>query len=210
MITKQIFREEVKQLLLEQMAQGNIEPGERISLPGLAKEIDVSVTPIREALTQLTESGLITYIANRGFFVTKLTKTEAEDIYEAIAILEGEAIKKSNFSEKQLNELLQINEKFIVEQNAMKRLKLDMNFHQKLTEQFKNQFIIKTIEDIRIRLFIYEHKFMQTESLEASYAMHNSIINYLKVGAINDAIKILISNWELSIHHILSHYNSKM
>ena len=68
MLKKIIFKNEVKEILLGHILQGNVNPGERISLPKVASELEVSVTPIREALTQLSETGIVNYIANRGFF----------------------------------------------------------------------------------------------------------------------------------------------
>ena len=97
MIIKHILRNQVKEILLDQMIKGKVKPGKRISLPSFAEELSVSVTPIREALTQLTESGIITYISNRGFFVTDLNEKEASEIYEVISLLEGQAIKKICF-----------------------------------------------------------------------------------------------------------------
>ena len=73
MIQKYIFRDAIKDVLLNFMLENSIKPGERISLAAIAKKLDVSVTPIREALTQLSETGIVTYKANRGFFVTELS-----------------------------------------------------------------------------------------------------------------------------------------
>ena len=94
MLKKIIFKDEVKKILLEHILTGNIKPGERISLPTIAKELELSVTPIREALTQLSETGIVTYIANRGFFVIELSIREAKEIYDLMAVLEGNAVKK--------------------------------------------------------------------------------------------------------------------
>jgi len=74
MIQKNIFRNAIKDILLNFMLENKAKPGERISLAALAKELDVSVTPIREALTQLAETGIVTYKANKGFYVTELNR----------------------------------------------------------------------------------------------------------------------------------------
>lgn len=210
MITKHIFRNTIKEILLNHMTDGNIRPGERLSLPGLAKELDVSVTPIREALTQLSETGIITYIPNRGFFVTELNEKEATHIYEAIAVLECAAVAKSNYSSKTLSKLTAINESFKQAKSPKEQLLLDRSFHQLLIEPYSNEYLKKTIEDIRIRVFMYELEFMDTTDGEASYQMHHKIIEAIRDNRINEATTILESNWSLSIEHILSNHQAQL
>lgn len=209
MLTKNIFRTEVKEIILDYMVKGTVRPGERLSLPTISATLDVSVTPIREALTQLTETGIVTYKANRGFFVTELSKQEASEIYEAIALLEGEAVKKSSFTEKQLLELQEINTAFSKTESPKRKLRLDRKFHQKLIENYENQYVQKIIEDIRIRIFIYELEFMMATPASESAAMHDEIILMLQTGKKSSAVKKLKANWDLSINHIINIYQSK-
>ncbi|GEM_PF-2144647 len=209
MITKTIFRTEVKNILLEYMLAGSISPGKRLSLAKIARDLDVSVTPIREALTQLSETGLVTYKANRGFFVTDLSEKEAIEIYELIAILEGTAIKNTDYKAEQLADLQDINRKFKAAKNSKEKLRLDRNFHQKLIEGYSNTYAQKLIEDIRIRVFIYEFEFMNIQADSASADMHDRIIETLLANKKSSAIKELESNWEISIHHIVKSYKKK-
>lgn len=209
MLVKNIFRTEIRELLLEQMVLGDLKPGDRISLPAFAKELEVSVTPVREALTQLTETGMLTYIANRGFFVTQLTESEARDIYDMIALLESDAMERSFFSAKQILELRALNLQFRSAKEAIEKLRLDMDFHQKLTENYPNQYALKIIENLRVRIFIYEHAFMSTEPVEDSADMHDDIISSLQAGEIDRAIEQLKANWQISVHHILQFYHSQ-
>lgn len=209
MITKITFRKEIKHLLLDEMIKGKIEPGHRISLPTLANKLEISVTPIREALTQLTETGLVTYIPNRGFFVTELTENEALDIYDAIALLESDAIKKSEYSKLKIEILKKINNQFKKENNPANRLSLDIKFHKELTNGYTNSYLLKTLEDLRIRVFIYEHNFMTKDSVEESAKMHQDIINQIENGQMEKASALVVSNWKISIDHILSYYKSK-
>ena len=94
MLQKLILRQEVKEMLLGYICTDRIKPGQRLSLPDLARDLGVSATPIREALTQLSESGIVRYIANRGFFVAELSREEAAEIYQLMATLECEAIRR--------------------------------------------------------------------------------------------------------------------
>ncbi|NND79179.1 MAG: GntR family transcriptional regulator, partial [Maribacter sp.] len=93
MISKIILRDQVRSHLLDQMTNGLLEPGKTINLAALARKLDVSVTPIREALTQLQQSKLIKAIPNRGFIIAELNYLEAKDLYELVADLEVLALE---------------------------------------------------------------------------------------------------------------------
>jgi DNA-binding GntR family transcriptional regulator len=66
---------------------GAFRPGERVNENRLAGELGVSRGPIREACRGLVESGLLTVIVNRGFFVRAVTQQDAKDVYDVRATL---------------------------------------------------------------------------------------------------------------------------
>ena len=140
--------------------------------------------------------------------MTELSSKEASEIFEIIAVLECKAIEKTTFTAKQLKELKQINKAFKNASNTASKLQLDMQFHQKLIENYSNSYLKKIIENIRTRIFIYEHHFMVTEPVETSAQMHDHIIEALKLGNKKEAIKTLNANWNLSIHNIIKTYNT--
>jgi DNA-binding GntR family transcriptional regulator len=184
------------------MLNGKIKPNERLSLPEIASELEISVTPIREALMQLTEIGIVTYIANRGFFVAALSESEAIENYQIIALLESQAVKNSIYTAELIGELKEINERFKDESRNAERIYYDKLFHQKLIENYSNQSAKKIIEDIRVKISIYELKFMEMQTSDESYLMHRNIIQHLQKNNYSEAIEELNSNWEISIAHI--------
>jgi len=202
MIQKLIFKNEVKEILLDYILKGDVKPGDRLSLPSIAEVLDVSVTPIREALTQLSETGIVTYIANRGFFVTELSVKQAKEIYELMMILEGNAVEKSTFDKVQLSELVQINKNLIKATKAIDILKFDREFHQKLIENYDNVSAIKIIETLRVRISLYEYAFWSEEQKQDSIDMHNDIIKALKANKVSTAVNLVKKNWLLSEHAI--------
>lgn len=204
MLQKLIFKNEVKEILLDHILTGQVKPGERLSLPSIAKELKVSVTPIREALTQLSETGIVTYVANRGFFLTALSAQEAQEIYELMILLEGNAVKQSAFDKKQLEDLIQINTALAKAQNAIDILKFDRQFHQKLIENYSNISAIKIIETLRVRISLYEYAFWNELQKMESIKMHNDIINCLQSNDLNTAIVLVEQNWMISVEHIIN------
>lgn len=203
MLKKIIFKDEVKKILLEYILIGSIKPGERISLPKIARELDLSVTPIREALTQLSETGIVIYIANRGFFLTELSIKEAKEVYDLMALMEGYAVKNSVFNQKQIEELRVINSTFIDAKNALEMLDYDRLFHQKLIENYTNESAVKIIEDLRVRISLYDYAFWNIDQKMTSIAMHEKIINLLVANDIESAVNLIRDNWIQGVQYII-------
>lgn len=201
---KLIFKNEIREVLLKHILTGQYRPGERLSLPGIAKELEVSVTPIREALTQLSETGIINYVANRGFFLSELSGDEAQEIYELMAVLECNALKKSSFTVEQLDELIEINAKLSKATDSIDILELDREFHQKLLENYTNNYALKIIVSLRVQISLYELAFWNNLNNEGSVQMHDEIIQSIKAGDLSSAMNHLEENWMISIKHILS------
>jgi DNA-binding GntR family transcriptional regulator len=66
-----------------------IAPGARANIDELARELDVSGTPVREALARLESEGLVSRLPRRGYRVTKLlTRKQVEEVYGLRLLLE--------------------------------------------------------------------------------------------------------------------------
>ncbi|MEM6524020.1 MAG: GntR family transcriptional regulator [Bacteroidota bacterium] len=200
---KLIFKDEIREILLSHIASGQYKPGERLSLPSIAHELEVSVTPIREALTQLSETGIVNYIANRGFFLSELSAEEAQEIYELMAVLECTAIEKSKFSDLQLSDLININSKFAKAKKAIDILELDRQFHQKLIENYQNNAALKIIGSLRVQISLYEYAFWNDLHKDTSIKMHDDIIQHIKNDDLSAAVRLLEENWMISVAHII-------
>ena len=204
MLKKTIFKNEVKKILLDHILTGNIKPGERISLPAIARELELSVTPIREALTQLSETGMVIYIANRGFFVMELSLKEANELYELMAVLESNAVKNSSYSTQQIQELRAINADFIKAENALDMLNYDRLFHQKLIENYTNESAVKIIENLRVRISLYDYAFWNKDQKMLSTAMHEKILSLLSSDDIPSAVTLVEDNWIQGVQFIIN------
>ncbi|UYV38106.1 GntR family transcriptional regulator [Rhodobacteraceae bacterium D3-12] len=81
--------EEVTNILREHIMSGQIHPGERLQQERLARGLGVSRTPLRTALSNLANEGLLQYEANRGYTVREFDRKDIIDGYAARAVLEG-------------------------------------------------------------------------------------------------------------------------
>jgi DNA-binding GntR family transcriptional regulator len=206
MIIKTSYRDQVREHLQNQMLAGNLHAGQTLSLAGLARELEVSVTPIREALTQLEQAKIITSIPNRGFIISEIEAKEAKDIYELIANLESLALENSTFSAKDLEDLENAQKRFGGARTAIERVKADLGFHEILTRNYDNSFAQQIIRDLKTRIFFYEKSYMEdADFTDVSDDQHLEIIELLKTGEQKNAAEIIKKNWLIILKFIQKH-----
>jgi DNA-binding GntR family transcriptional regulator len=210
MIAKTSYRDQVREHLQNQILLGKLDAGQTLSLAGLARELDVSVTPIREALTQLEQAKIITSIPNRGFVISDIDAKEAKNIYELIATLEALALENSEFSGKDLSNLEKAQKKFTSAKTAIEKVKTDLDFHECLTRNYDNPFAQQIIRDLKTRIFFYEKSYMEdVEFSEESDDQHLEIIELLRKGELKQAANIIKKNWLIILKYIQKHLENK-
>lgn len=96
-ITKPVrLGSEVYDVILKKLMSLDIGPGERIGVDGLARELGVSQTPIREALSQLEIQGLVVKVHMAGYRAApQLTRKQFDDLCELRLLLEPPAAAKA-------------------------------------------------------------------------------------------------------------------
>ncbi|MGB5370225.1 MAG: GntR family transcriptional regulator [Flavobacteriaceae bacterium] len=198
MITKTIFRDQVREYLLQQMREGKLNAGQSVNLAALARQLNVSVTPIREALTQLQQSQVIEAIPNRGFFIKELSHVEAKNLYEIVAQLEVLALEESTFDKETISKLRIQQQLIQTAEEPLDRINAYMNFHQQLTKNYKNTVAQQILNDLRTRVFLYEKAFMSDESFYFnSDNQHEAIISAIEDDNVPSAALVLKMNWFL-------------
>lgn len=203
MLVKTSFRDQVREFLLSEMKKGNLEEGQTINLAALARKLNVSVTPIREALSQLQQSRIITAIPNRGFIISELSLKEAKDLYELVADLEVLAIENSEFDIDSIAELKEQQIVFKSAEDTVARINAKLGFHRLLTKNYGNSLAQHILEDLKIRIFFYEREFMADDLLYSqSDNQHDAIISAIEDDNIPTASLVLKMNWMLILDYI--------
>jgi DNA-binding GntR family transcriptional regulator len=87
--SRQVLADGVYEQIRALIMNHGIAPGARANIDELARELDVSGTPVREALARLESEGLVSRLPLRGYRVTELlTRKEVEDVYGLRLLLE--------------------------------------------------------------------------------------------------------------------------
>ena len=83
------LHDQVAQQLRDMIFSGELTPGSFVDEAGLCEKLEISRTPLREALKVLTAEGLIRHEPRRGSFVNEVTEQDLDEIFPVIALLEG-------------------------------------------------------------------------------------------------------------------------
>src|SRR6266851_9332257 len=89
----------------EQLLDGTLSEGTRLTEELLATQLGISKSPVREALNRLEAEGLICIESRRGAYVRQFSMKEIRDLYELREILEVHSIDAANVTPKLLNDL---------------------------------------------------------------------------------------------------------
>jgi len=134
---KQSLTTKVYNHLRDGILDGSYKDGDFLVETRLADELEVSRTPIREAIKQLELEGLVTSIPNRGAMVRAISENDIDDIYTIRQLLEGQAafwaaqrITKEELAK--LEEIVELMGFYTSRSDAAQLSRLDTEFHEEL------------------------------------------------------------------------------
>lgn len=111
---------------------GLLHPGEQIRQEALAVELQVSRTPLRQALNALVAEGLATHTPNSGYFVVNLSRSELREIYRIREVLERQLYDTLDFDKLDFPYLREIQDQleFAMEQGSLHEVtRINREFH---------------------------------------------------------------------------------
>lgn len=182
---KLLNREIIYNKLREDIVYCRVKPGVRLIEEDLAKSLNISKTPLREALSQLHTEGFVEYIPNKGVRVANLSVKEVHEMYSIRAVLEGYAAslaaKLIDIDDiNKLNSLQDQLEKNGRNKNFAGWLENNTKFHFYIAELSRNQNLFNTIAQLQRRVFRYGYLAITIPGhIEKYIATHKKIIEAL-------------------------------
>lgn len=142
------LREQVNGFIKSRIVNGQIEPGEKINEFEIAEELGISRGPVREALRQIEQEGLVWYEPNKGCTVKKLTVKEMYEMSLLRADLEILAVNvcEGNYSDDTVKEMeihvARIDE-YDKQKNLGKVIEEDQIIHELLVQEPNLPYLMK-------------------------------------------------------------------
>jgi DNA-binding GntR family transcriptional regulator len=141
------------QALKESITSGKLIPGEVYNEMALAKELNISRTPVREALLELSTNGLVTFLPRKGVMINRYSKADVEEIFEVRKAIELFCIEKAALSPERGR--VELEESLAAQQQALETgdmstfMGCDRKFHVTLGHLVGNKRISAILDNLR-------------------------------------------------------------
>jgi DNA-binding GntR family transcriptional regulator len=170
--------------LLDDILSGRLASGSELSEVALAAELEVSRTPVHEAIRRLSADGLVHLAASGPARVAAFSRTDIEEIYEMRVCLEQAAVERAagRMTDEQLTELRDAADALAdasVRNWKTKALEFDVLFHDRIAEACGNRRLQGEIRKYRHLVRAFCRMSGNPENLQAAYAEHRVILEAL-------------------------------
>ncbi len=182
--SSRLRREIAYERLKDALQHADLEPGEVLSETRLSKSLGISRTPVREALRQLAQEGLVQIIPGRAITVAVHSLRSVLDVVHIRLLLEPELVRLttgtlSNDDMDRLVGAVRDMEEACEEGNQTAWSRADTRFHEILGEACPNQLLGEIVTQMRNRAHHLANIDSQTNPtrLQACTSEHRAIIN---------------------------------
>jgi DNA-binding GntR family transcriptional regulator len=183
-----LLSEQIRKALTDEITSGALPAGTALDEQQLADRFGASRTPVREALRQLSTSGLVEIRPRRGVVVTRLSPERIMDMFEAVAEIEALCVRLATYRSTplELSRLFDAYEasKAMVESEDVDAYdSLNREFHQQLYAATHNSFLAELAMSLRERLDAYRRtQLRQAGRIDASLDEHSDILEAMAEG----------------------------
>lgn len=178
--------ERIRAVIVEAIGSGVLLPGDVIDEAALARQFDVSRTPVREALLQLEAQSMLVSKPRQGMVVAKMDIQQLLALWELLVELEGVCARLAceRMTDDERAELARVHEsvKVIVDEDNIKGWR-DANhaFHDLLYRGSRNPYLRQELLRLRARTGGYlRHALSTIWELQTSYDQHGQILAAIK------------------------------
>jgi DNA-binding GntR family transcriptional regulator len=184
------LREQVTRTLEAGVIAGELQPGVIYSAPVLAERFGVSATPVREAMLDLVNEGMVETVRNRGFRVVEVSDDDLDQISQIRQLVEvpvmGQVAKL--LTRERIEALIEIGKSI---EDAAERgdliayLDCDRRFHAMLLSTIGNPRLTELVDRLRLQARLFGlQKLADTGRLLASAREHHALLRTLQSGDI--------------------------
>lgn len=189
--TRRALVDDVYDAVLGLLMDRVIDPGARVNIDAVARDLDVSPTPVREALTRLEAEGLVAKRALKGYVAAPLLDARGlRDLYDMRELLEPEAARRASGriddeTEAELTESVaqmraasdpDEDERF---RNYRRFIDEDLHFHHLIAENADSPLLAEAIVRLRSHMHLYRLDFRH-DFEDDTVSEHESILDALR------------------------------
>ena len=186
--------DEVYDQLVAAIMAREIGPDDRLVQEKLAAELDISRTPVREALLRLEKEGVLHQANSGGFRLANISEEETRELYQARAAIEGQAarilsVRKNPAELSELRKIIERNENL---KNPSSQVFFIANrtIHRAFMEAAGNRFLLEMFDMIWGRAIPF-HLFAAIENTDISKSLgnHMALVDVIETGDRTQALE---------------------
>jgi DNA-binding GntR family transcriptional regulator len=174
--------------IADAIVRGRFLPGARLDEQGLADTFGTSRTPVREALRQLTMTGLVEMRPHRGAVVRTITPDDLSHLFETMAELEAgcahyAALRMSEAQRAALKAMHESAERLASARDPERYAAYNLDFHGTIYEGTANPHLAETTLSVRTRLAPFRGaQFRIPDRAISSQAEHGRVVEAIIAG----------------------------
>jgi DNA-binding GntR family transcriptional regulator len=198
--------DQIANRLRDMIVQNELAPGDRVREREICKKLQVSRTPLREALHKLASEGLVEQVPNRGAVIAAPSPSEIADMLQVLGTLEGFAGERACelMSDEELAEIKALQLEMLAAFTRGDRLqyfKLNQRIHLSIVKAARSDTLLSLHSRLNARLYRIRYQSnLKNERWGSALDEHDHIMSALEA---RDAVKLstllrqhLRSTWE--------------
>lgn len=211
---KKVLHQQVFNYLEAEILDGHYKTNDTLNEVQIAKELEVSRTPVREAIMQLESIGLVSSAGGKGFVVSGISEKDLDDIYTIRIKIEGLAagLSAKNITQDEssaLEKIVDLQEFFLMKNKTEELWKLDTDFHKIIYESSRSKtlrFMLSTLHNYAKHA--RDISFSRKERAAASIDEHRRILNAIQSGNSETAEQEMINHIKNAKENVLKEFKA--
>ena len=210
------LRENVADEIRMKILNGDMKPGDKIIEQELASEFGISRGPVREALRQLEQEGMVEYSRNVGCSVKHIGMDDVYEIYYMRANYEMMAVRLYNapFPQETIEKMEQVLEqmKQLHKEEYRKVFELDNEFHEAILDLVSFKRLKKAWEDLNYGNIVtgYNMEIDSEQVIKRQYLIHEKLLNACKTGTPAQVEQAIADHYLWCVEKLIQKVNKKL
>ena len=205
----ELLNQKVYRVLKESIIKGFLEPGTKLLENRIAEKMQVSRTPVREAMQKLVAEGFVKTTPNQTIVVTEVSPEDIKEVLQIRGVLEGLAarIAAKKINRQEIDELESVVTQMslhVTKENLSYYCKVDDEFHNLILNICGNKWIIQIRDNLGSFIYRFRIKSLSVPGrLKHSLEEHRAIMESLKKHDSENADRLSQVHMENTIINIL-------
>jgi len=205
------LKDHVYNYIAKKIINGELAPNEKINENEIVKKMNISRTPVREALIQLASEGLLENVPRKGFILSHVDENTAKELYAVIGLLEGYAAKlvAPVISEKELKDMafyVSSMDLAIESNNYEMYYQLQAKFHDTYLELCDNKILLDTLNQMKKKFLRKVYRKEDTDDMQTMLQVtnkeHGQILNLFRQKKYDELEMEVRRHWNVDLAYL--------